>query len=719
MKTLIVLTIFLFTLISDSYPQSWEEINIKGDEYFNKGDFKNALICRKEGVSQAEKEFGKSDINYATAINNLAIAYDNLGIYGKAEQLYIEACDLYKNILGVEHPYFAISLYNLALLYYSLGQYDKAEQMYEDAMSIFEAAYLSRINEYYATASVGLAKLYAVTDRYDSAEKLYIEAQKIYRETIGEKNLYYTSLLIDMADLYQKKGQYEKSISICNDALKIEKERIGDKHPQYASILDCLAVIYFYSGQYEKAIPLYKTAMKIIKDNLGDNHPHYTETLINLAGLYFTINENEKAEPLFITANKNYLDKMRKIFPYLSEDQINKFLNDIYYNFNLFYSFAVNRYKEKPDISSDMLDIRIESKGLILNSTVQKFNKIKNSGDDFLLKKYQRLIELKATYIKYLDFTAEEREKDKENFEKLEIEIEELEKELGELAGKTDFENINWKDIKKSLNPEEAAIEFIDFKLYDKKWTDTIYYYALIVKRDLDNPILVKLFKLDDVKDILSVLSESPGSYVKNSEASQKLYSLVWQPLEKHLQGVTNIYISPTGVLNKVSFLSLKVSDDQLLIDKYKIKYIGNLKEISTINVKENKKPLLTAAVFGGALFDMDSTAIVSEVNKYNRGEQGNSPDFSEVLKKENETTRGGKWGYLQGTLKEAEFIENLLEKGGYNVTLYSGESATEEAFKSLSGKNSPSILHISTHGFFFPEPKKDFDKTEINNLRG
>ncbi|AFU68178.1 CHAT domain protein [Psychroflexus torquis ATCC 700755] len=42
-----------------------------------------------------------------------------------------------------------------------------------------------------------------------------------------------------------------------------------------------------------------------------------------------------------------------------------------------------------------------------------------------------------------------------------------------------------------------------------------------------------------------------------------------------------------------------------------------------------------------------------------------------------------------------------------------SGYNATETAFKKLSG-NSPSILHIATHGFFFPKLKEKPKKSEL-----
>ncbi|MBI4649345.1 MAG: CHAT domain-containing protein [Bacteroidia bacterium] len=100
-------------------------------------------------------------------------------------------------------------------------------------------------------------------------------------------------------------------------------------------------------------------------------------------------------------------------------------------------------------------------------------------------------------------------------------------------------------------------------------------------------------------------------------------------------------------------------------------------------------------------------------------------------------------WQYLSGTLTEAEGIKNKLESGKVPVALYTGKNATEESFKQLFGSNQtlsvpnnsgadrslqPSILHIATHGFFYPDPQghlakgsaisKDVD-SEYSNLAG
>ncbi|MCA2506114.1 MAG: tetratricopeptide repeat protein [Microcystis sp. M54BS1] len=54
--------------------------------------------------------------------------------------LYLEALDLRKRLLGDNHPSVASSLNNLAKLYYSQGRYKEAEPLYLQALAIAEQA---------------------------------------------------------------------------------------------------------------------------------------------------------------------------------------------------------------------------------------------------------------------------------------------------------------------------------------------------------------------------------------------------------------------------------------------------------------------------------------------------------------------------------------------------------------------------------------------------
>jgi len=78
------------------------------------------------------------------------------------------------------------------------------------------------------------------------------------------------------------------------------------------------------------------------------------------------------------------------------------------------------------------------------------------------------------------------------------------------------------------------------------------------------------------------------------------------------------------------------------------------------------------------------------------------------------DVTRGGSWQYLPGTEKEVNTIDSLGQQKKYAVFSKSGNVATEESIKALSGNASPVVLHIATHGFFFPDPKTDTIKNKF-----
>ncbi|MBT8327251.1 MAG: CHAT domain-containing protein, partial [Bacteroidia bacterium] len=79
--------------------------------------------------------------------------------------------------------------------------------------------------------------------------------------------------------------------------------------------------------------------------------------------------------------------------------------------------------------------------------------------------------------------------------------------------------------------------------------------------------------------------------------------------------------------------------------------------------------------------------------------------------------SRGESWNYLPGTKSEIEQIEANAAKQQKSASTLSGKLANEKAFKSLSGQ-SPSVLHIATHGFFFENAEKNKPKPENTQMQ-
>jgi tetratricopeptide (TPR) repeat protein len=57
--------------------------------------------------------------------------------YAEAEPLYREALEIYRHVVGEQHPDYARSLNNLGFLYYSMGRDAEAEPLYRQALEVF------------------------------------------------------------------------------------------------------------------------------------------------------------------------------------------------------------------------------------------------------------------------------------------------------------------------------------------------------------------------------------------------------------------------------------------------------------------------------------------------------------------------------------------------------------------------------------------------------
>lgn len=142
-----------------------------------------------------------------------------------------------------------------------------------------------------------------------------------------------------------------------------------------------------------------------------------------------------------------------------------------------------------------------------------------------------------------------------------------------------------------------------------------------------------------------------------------------------YIKNADKVYIIPSGLLNKVSFQTISDTSSKTLLESTEVHLLNNTNELHSNN--EPLKNNQTISLFGGAEFDTTTSG--------------------EVFKSNNTLA----WNYLKGSANEVKELTDLFKKRSWNTTLYSGIAASEENFKALSGKNSPAILHIATHGFY------------------
>jgi len=107
-----------------------------GHALVQQGNVDEAITHGQKAREIRKKTRGEKTPQYAESLNNLALMYQNVGDYARAESLCRQAMEIWKEVLGEKDPDYAAGLNNLALLYHSMGDYVRAEPLFRQALDI-------------------------------------------------------------------------------------------------------------------------------------------------------------------------------------------------------------------------------------------------------------------------------------------------------------------------------------------------------------------------------------------------------------------------------------------------------------------------------------------------------------------------------------------------------------------------------------------------------
>jgi CHAT domain-containing protein len=672
--------------------------------YNNLSKFEKAESFLLEAKEIREKVLGREHLDYAASCNALAVFYAGTGKFEKAEGFYLEKKEITEKVLGKENKEFALICNNLASLYQDMGQYERADTLYTKAREIF-ARTIGKEAPLYALSCLNLAILYNITGEYEKCEPLYFEALSVWEKTFGREQYWYAVTTDYLAAFYMDIGEYKKAEPLALEARQMTEKALGKDHPYYAASCNHLALLHKNLGHYKEAESLFVEAKQIREKLFGKEHPDYIESCINLANLYFKLNEAEKANELYSEAYKSQNIRLKKIFKFTSEAEQQLYIKKVADFRNYFLSFTSTH----PDYDdSFMYDVSLSSRSVILSSAKQLRKIIFSLNDTITGKKYNNWISLREQIAFWHSKLVAEQP---DHLNDLEEQANILEKELNRISSAFQQEqqqgDVTWRTIQQNLKPDEAAIEFAKLHFYDgSRWTDSTYYIALLLTKKA-GPKFISLFENDEFtayKTVTALYTRTKGT--------NAAYNLIWKPIEKHLSGVKKIYFAPAGLLYGVSLQALPANDTETLSDKYQLIQLNTTASIA--NQSENFiNPSDKIYLYGGIQYDADSVALRKEALAYSRSEK-NKSYFS------NDLTRGsgnGTWQYLPNTEKEINEIKNLGTQKNYTITVLSGTKVTEESIKGLNGNTSPAVLHIATHGFFFPEAKEEKGESDFGTV--
>ena len=627
--------------------------------------------------------------------------YAKAGMWGKALRMQKRRTDYWKNKFQCsadnEYAYFMMFRRWTQLL--SLSGANKSairevhhfideanvSKMYLDGITADLAGYYFNINDYQnahkyyemSGSKDGMAKSLAALGDYPKAIALLkkqIEDDKggyiSVSLDIEQWNGPYDTWLCDLASYYNQLRQYDSALVYEGKHRKLTRFEMAKSYYNMGNA-------YAGKKQLDSALFYLMKAKEIYK--IQHQYKQYAFVLAKLLSCYLHTGEYDKIE--------YYIDELIKS---ASNDLLYSF-SDLTYNERSKYIELYSRllgeqipmymyYVPTDKLEALAYDALLLIRGALLNSENNLRRVINESHDASLNKIWE---ELKAN--RYI--LSKQLEKDslvrKTNVDSLQIVIYSLEDSLiikckayGDI---TKSMKLKWQDIRKSLSSSDVAIEFLSFPIEN----DSVMYAALTLRKDDRSPKLVPLFEEKQLKNISDTLCFQ----------SKDMTQLVWEPLFRELQGVKNIYFSPSGALYNIGIEYLPGMED------YNIYRLSSTRElVNRRAINGNNR----AVLYGGLDYEAKLDTLSQSRSRTRFNEK--FVDHSDVR---NMKYRGGQ-EKLTHTLDEVVQIEKELKKTQWQCLLDTLSLGTEESFKSLSGKNI-NTLHIATHGFYYtPEESEN-----------
>ncbi len=720
-----------------------------GEVYISKYSFEAAEQMRLEALSVREQLYGTKHRYYAESAMALGAVYVSMRKFKKAEEYYLKSIQSLNQSKKKDDNLLASVLFRYGELKYFAGDFIKAEDYYLQSFNLFQILDNPNINEYvqlvhemgvfyhergnflkaeeYYTEALqwkekiygedhlstcltqmNLGNMYAETKRYVECDSLYHLINNRYDETGRNNTLNYVILNINYAHVYLEQNKNQKCDSILNEILHIVKHLPSIPPREYREILQTCGALKMELGDLVAADSLLLIAHTLIEaDSISPTEP-YLQLQAELSALYYLGNDWQEAEKYRTEFVRTYYDLVQQHTLFTSESELEAYIQNMDRYLASYFSYLyINPASTK---IAEALELAIYNKGFMLYE-IQTIKKQLNK-DSVAAACFEDLTSIRSALSEIYAIPYQQRPP----VDKLEQKANDLEKKI--ISRVAEFKNsqeiISWTEIQQKLAEHEAYIVFHDFKYFPGRNTDSILYCAFLLRPDDEKPIFIPLFEKKQLDKFISSTEDLPNTQIDNLYGNTGLYSLLWASIDSFLQTTKTVYYSLSGLLHKVNVEAIYTPHNVPLSDLYTLSQIGNPRQF--ITEPDNKQDQKLCSIFGGLIYDLDTSATNLLPDLANTESQTNA--ISELSFSTNPTLRGNDWIFLEGSVEEIHQIGSIFKKVGYSVEIAEKESGTEEVFKQISQtpeKNwSPRIIHISTHGFFYPEDKSEYASTTL-----
>lgn len=631
------------------------------------GDARDAVEYSERALAIFEKRLPPDDLMTANTLNNLGIIYaDMLGELTVAEGYYQRALASRQKHFGPDHPLVLTSLGNFASFLMSKEDYPGATARYENVLAAFEK---SKGTSHPDTIRVrdNLAICLKHVGRLKEAEALGREAVRITEAALGPDNPLLADSLMNLSNVYRKLNQPAEAEPLAARAEAICRRALGAEHPDTGNAMAAHAGALLDLGRRDEATVLAVETTRVRETTLGNILSFTTEAQ------RMVFQASKITDPCSLLASLGTAEPLEEAVLRTKGAILDSLLED-----HLVALASTDPAKRR--LVTDACALRRELTNLQLDAP-------EDPGPGGIKKREIRQRELVAG-LRAAEST--------------------MAHQVAGVGRARRALGMTVAGVRAALPPGSVLIDFIRYAHdlgHDEATEDR--YGAVVLARDLA-PRWVALGPAANLDEQMRRYGEAVRGRIADPLALEELlgglYRTVWKPLEEALpKSVEQVFVSPDGELNLLSFATLLTPDDRFLAERHRITCLASGRDVlpagdaRAADDDATRKDLL---VFANPT--MSSSQPVPEVKGgaapvllADAGPVASSADVRLAY-------RDLRLGPLPGAEAEANALERFAREQGWKCETLLGAAAREQR---LMGVHRPYILHLATHGFFLPPP--------------
>ncbi|GAB4239252.1 MAG: tetratricopeptide repeat protein [Ekhidna sp.] len=625
----------------------------------------------KETIRYFETYIGKESTALASLFCNHATISQAQGRFTEAEEYFSKSEELIRKAGRVGSISHAIILNNKALLYNEIGQFDEAKATIGEAIRYADGELRSKGRDN-TSFKINQGLIFYSAGEYETAEQVFREIIELKEKRFAKNQTDAGNVKNYLAATLMASGKTSEVPGLLDDALEIFRRKYSEAHPAYVKTKHNLGRYHLISGNYTDASAVLTEVNQTYRENFGENHPDYLSSLEDLAVVAWKLEDHSMARARFKEVLASNLDLVEQYFGAMSEYEKGQYWAKVRPSILKFYGYAVENGKTDPELLTEMYNIHLKTKGILLSASTKVREQILNSNDSNLINTYNDWVSTKENLLLYYSYSKAQLNELKIDLPAAEAKANALEKELNRMsaafAQSNKLPTTSLADVKARLGANDAAIEIIGYPVFDRSFTEQKNYAFLIASLATVHPELVVI---ENGQDLDTRYAKAYLNMVKLKAPDRITYDKFWQPVDEKLEGKENIHLSLDGIYFQVNVGALQRPDGSFVSDAFDMHLYTSTRDL--VEADKGSSPKRNAVFFG-------------------------FPNYGSK----------GLLTPLPGTKREIDAISQITKNKGYTTSVFMQSEASEDNFKKIS---SPSLLHIATHGFFLQESKTSGEK--------